>query len=559
MKLRAVLCVSLLLVVPMVAAWGQEEGKASGTLTVNGQKTQLKYAYAQISKNSPEDEQEFVRVILSDVPIPPLRMGTSALRKMAKEGKLHALEVSITSDNDTVGGTILDPAIDDGYVPTGSDYKFEPKTLDGKMAAGRLVMEEEGSFFDTHFQFDVTFRAAVAPYPLSLSEADKAAIGAQKPGTASGEFTVSEQTSKLAYAYVVGRREFPGDPEKLSIVLSDAPIPEDVLLAGFGMQSLADEGKVHAVEVEIDADRAPKGGQFYHTEFAKRGGGASLSASGMHYFLAETFDKDTVSGKLMMKEGDDFMGTEYYYQAVFRAAVLRKAPPTYEGAKAALSGPGKVVTAFMSAARLGNKVALKKLVTPQMAAQLDGPDGTMILKMAKATFPLGMKVVEVTEKGDTAEVVAMKSAKGSKETVKLHALRINAEWKVGQEGGEEAPAKPRDPPAPEQLAAAASGPGKLVLAFVDAIHEKDVAKMKALSENPEHMKDMEGPFGEMALELLSKMFPWDLRITRVTESGDTAVVEAETASAKEPLKMNTVRIKGVWKMADEQPKEEQPK
>lgn len=559
MKLRARFCVSLLLVVPMVAALGQEEGKASGTLTVNGQKTQLNYAYAQISKNSPEDEQEFVHVILSDVPIPPLNMGSNALRKLAKEGKLHALEVSITSDNDTVGGTILDPSIDDGYVPAGSDYKFEPQVSDGKAVAGRLFTEEEGSFFGDRFEFDVTFRAAVAPYPLSLSDADKAAIAAQKPGTASGEFTVSEQASKLGYAYVVGRREFPGDPEKLSIVLSDAPIPEDVLLAGFGMQSLADEGKVHAVEVEIGADGEPKGGQFYHTEFAKRGGGASLSASGMHYFLPETFDKDAVSGKLLMKEGDDFMGTEYYYQATFRATVLRKPPPTYEGAKAALSGPGKVATAFMSAARLGNKVALKKLVTPQMAAQLDGPDGTMILKMAKATFPLGMKVVEVTEKGDTAEVVAMKRSKTGKETVKLHALRINSEWKVGQEGGEEQPAKPRDPPTPEQLAAAASGPGKLVLAFVDAIHEKDVAKMKALSENPERMKDMEGPFGEFALDILSKMFPWDLRITRVTENGDTAVVEAETASAKEPLKMNTVRIKGVWKMADEQPKDEQPK
>ena len=63
---------------------------------------------------------------------------------------------------------------------------------------------------------------------------DKAAIAAQKPGTASGEFTVSEQASKLAYAYVVGRREFPGDPEKLSIVLSDAPVPEGGI-AGRGL------------------------------------------------------------------------------------------------------------------------------------------------------------------------------------------------------------------------------------------------------------------------------------------------------------------------------------
>jgi hypothetical protein len=550
MRLRSILVSAALFVIAFsLTALAQGAGTASGTLTVNGKAVQLNHAYAQVSKNSPEDAQEFIHVILSDVPIPPLHMGTNALRKMAKDGKLHAVEASLTKD-DTLSVTIFDPSISDGYVPGGSSPKFEPKVFDGKTAAGRLFTEEEESFFDTHFQFDLTFRAAVAPYPLSLGEADRAAIAAQKPGTASGEFTVNDQTAKLAYAYAVGRREFPGDPEKVFIVLSDAPIPEDVLLGGFGMQSLAGEGKVHAVEVEIGSNREPKGGQLYHDAFAKGGGGASVSVSGTHYFLAETFDASTVAGKLLMKEGDDFFGAEYYYSAGFRAPVLRKPPPTYEGAKAALSDPGKVATSFMSAARLGNKLALKKVVTPQMAAQLDGPEGTMILKMAKASFPLGMQVVEVTEKGDTAEVVAMKRSKSGRETANLHALKVDGQWKVGQEGGEEKPAAPREPPTPEQIAAAKTGPGKTLLAFADAIHEKNIAKMKALSANPKELKDLEGPFGEMALGILSAVFPWDLRVTRVTQSGSTALVEAESAQVKEPLKVDMVLIQGVWKIAE---------
>lgn len=549
MKLRDVIVSAALFVISFsLAAPAQQAGTASGTLTVDGKAVHLDHAYAQVSKNSPEDEQEFIHVILSDMPIPPLHMGTNALRKMAKEGGLHAVEASLTKD-DTVSVTIFDPLISDGYVPAGSSAKFESQVFDDKTVAGRLFTEEEGSFFDTHFQFDVTFRAAVAPYPLSLGEADRAAIAALKPGTARGEFTVSDQTTKLAYAYAVGRREFPGDPEKLSIVLSDAPIPEDVLLGGFGMQSLADEGKVHAVEVEIGSDREPKGGRLYHDAFAKGGGGASLSVSGMHNFVPETFDASTVAGKLLMKEGDDFMGTEYYYAATFRAPVMRKPPPTYEGAKAPLSGPGKVATSFMSAARLGNKLALKKVVTPQMATQLDGPEGTMILKMAKASFPLGMKVVEVTEKGDTAEVVAMKRSKSGRETVKLHAIKVDGQWKVGREGGEEEPAAaPREPPTPEQINAAKSGPGKALLAFADAIHEKNVAKMKALSAKPEEVKGFDGPFGEMALGIMAAVFPWDMRITRVTQSGSTALVEAESAQLKEPIKVDMVLIKGVWKI-----------
>lgn len=554
MKLRPTIFTAALFILSgALSAPAQQVGTASGTITVNGKAVQLKYAYAQVSKNNPQDTDEFVRVLLSDAPIPPLRMGSNALRKMAKEG-LHAIEVSLTKD-DTIGATVFDPSIEDGYVPAGSSAKFEPQVFDGKTVAGRLFTEEEGSFFDTHYQFDLTFRTPVAAYPLSLGEADQAAIEALKPGTASGVFTVGDQSAKLAYAYAVARREFPGDPEKLSIVLSDAPIPEEVLLAGFGMQALAGEGKVHAVEVEIGSDQEPKGGQLYHEVLGKDGSGASLSVSGMHHFISHTFDASTVAGKLLMKEGDDFMGTEYYYAATFHATVLRKPPPTYEGAKAALSGPGKVATSFMSAARLGNKLALKKTVTPQMAKQLDGPEGKMLLTMAKASFPLGMKVVEVTEKGDTAEVVAMKGGKGSRETVRLHALKLDGLWKVGQEGGEEKPAlPPREPPTPEQLALAKSGPGKTLLDFADAIHEKNLAKMKALSANPADFKDFEGPFADMALGILAAAFPWDLRITRVTQSGNTALVEAESQQIKEPLKVDMVLIKGAWKIA-EKPKE----
>jgi hypothetical protein len=210
---------------------------------------------------------------------------------------------------------------------------------------------------------------------------------------------------------------------------------------------------------------------------------------------------------------------------------MRKPPPTYEGAKAALSGPGKAVTSFMTAARLGNKLALKKIVTPQMATQLDGPEGKMLMTMAKSTFSLGMKVVEVTEKGDTAEVVAMKRSKTGRETVRLHAIKLDGQWKVGQPGGDQPPAPPREPPTPEQIALAKTGPGKTLLAFADAIHEKNVAKMKALSANPAELKDLEGPFGDMALGILSAVFPWDLRITRVTQSGNTALVEAESAQS----------------------------
>jgi hypothetical protein len=533
-------------------AFAQQAGSASGTLTVNGKTAKLNHAYARIFKNNPDDTDKYIEVLLTAEPVDPLVAGSSsALRHLAAEGKLTGIQVTINEEKHPVDVIAYSPAISDGYIPASKNQEFDAETFDDQTVAGRLYTSEEGSFSDDHYEYDVKFSAEIAPDPFTITPADRAALAAMKPGAATGSFKVNDQETKFQYAYAVGRREFPGDPEKIVLVLSDAPIPEEVLLGGFGMQQLGAEGTVHAVEVELDKDHEPHGGQLYHKGFYKpedEGKSMSISVSGMHNFVPDVFDANTVSGKLFMKEPSDFMDATFHYSGMFRATVLRKPPPTYEGAKAPLSDPGKVATSFMAAARLANKLTLKKLVTPQMAAQLDGPDGTMILKMAKASFPLGMKVVEVTEKGDTAEVVAMKRSKSGRETVKLHAIKIAGQWKVGQEGGAAEPAKPRDPPTPEQIAAAKTGPGKALLAFADAIHEKNVAKMKALSAHPEQFKGMEGPFAEMALGILASVFPWDLRITRVTQSGDTALVEAESAQFKEPLKVDMVLIKGLWKI-----------
>ncbi|MGH9670059.1 MAG: hypothetical protein ACRD3A_08115 [Terriglobales bacterium] len=556
MRLRSIL--AILIVISLAVGAFAQAGSASGTLTVNGKTAKLNHAYARIFKNNPEDTDKYIEVLLTAEPIDPLLAGSSSsLRKLAREGKLTGIGVTISEDKHPFGVIVYSPAISDGYIPAaGFNHQFDAETFDDKNLAGRLYTSEEGSFGDDHYEYDVKFRAEIAPDPNTITEADRTALAALKPGAATGSFTVNDETVNFAYAYAVGRKEFPGDLEKIVLLLSDAPIPEDILLEGFGMQKLGREGAVHAVEVELGPDHKPHGGQLYHQIFSKdepEGTSMSVSVSGMHNFVPDVLDANTVSGKLFMKEPSDFMGMPYHYSGMFRATVMRKPPPTYEGAKAPLSAPGKAATSFMSAARLGNKLALKKVVTPKMAAQLDGPDGTMILKMAKASFPLGMKVVEVTEKGDTAEVDAMKRSKSGRETVKLQAFRIGGQWKVGQPGGEE-PGPPREPPTPEQIANAQTGPGKALLAFADAIHEKNVAKMKALSANPEDLKDLQGPFGDMALSLLSVAFPWDLRISRVTQSGNTAQVEAVSAHAKEPLKVDMVLIKGAWKIA-EKPKQ----
>lgn len=438
MRLRSIIISAALLVISFsLAALAQQAGTASGTLTVNGKAAKLTHAYARIFKNNPDDADKYIEVLLTAEPIDPLIAGSSdTLRKLAGEGKLTGIEVTIAEDKHPFGVTVYSSAISDGYLPApGFIHQFDAETFDDKSVAGRVYTSEEGSFGDDHFAYEVKFRAEIAPDPFTITPADRAALSALKPGAATGSFKVNDQETKFQYAYAVGRRQFPGDPEKIVLVLSDAPVPDGVLLEGFGLQKLGREGTVHAVEVELGKGGKPEGGQLYHKEFSKdepEGTSMSVSVSGMHNFVPETLDANTVSGKLFMKEPSDFMGATYYYTGMFRAVVMRKPPPTYEGTKAALSGPGKAVTAFIQAVRLRNKLAIKKLVQPEMAAQLDGPEGAKMLKMMAAFMSPNLRVVAVTETGDSAEVVAMAGGKGSRESNTFQLAKINGEWKIAK-------------------------------------------------------------------------------------------------------------------------------
>ena len=55
MKLRRISAALVVLSLLAAAAFAQQAGSASGTLTVNGKTATLSHAYARIFKNNPED------------------------------------------------------------------------------------------------------------------------------------------------------------------------------------------------------------------------------------------------------------------------------------------------------------------------------------------------------------------------------------------------------------------------------------------------------------------------------------------------------------------------
>jgi hypothetical protein len=141
------------------------DGKAEGTLTVNGKTTKVAYAYALMVPGFFDKNTKDTQVIVSDVPLDATALADEFVRiGMAKEGKLHAFEITIDA-----GGTPVSTAWrHDGFkgpMPSGlsSADVFTKKVLDGKVVEGSYKSAADAEFFGNTYSFDVTFRAIVAP------------------------------------------------------------------------------------------------------------------------------------------------------------------------------------------------------------------------------------------------------------------------------------------------------------------------------------------------------------------------------------------------------------
>lgn len=141
------------------------DGKAEGTLTVNGKIIKVGFAYARSVPGFFDKNTNDTEVIVSDVPLDAAALADEFVRiGMAKEGKLHAFEITI----DAKGTPVSTAWRHDGFkgpMPSGLSTAdvFTKKVLDGKVVEAGYKSAAPGEFFGNTYSFDVTFRATVAP------------------------------------------------------------------------------------------------------------------------------------------------------------------------------------------------------------------------------------------------------------------------------------------------------------------------------------------------------------------------------------------------------------
>jgi hypothetical protein len=239
-----------------------------------------------------------------------------------------------------------------------------------------------------------------------------AAAAPGEEGTASGKLTVGGKTTPLSHAYALARKDtFDKTKENVLIVLSDVAIPDDALWEDFPGLKMAAAGKLHAVEVELNADKSVKQGGIVHGDFVDSQGYIGTQAP---EFKAKTFDAKTVEGSFSSGKPQVFQNKKFEYVAIFRAPVLHRPLPAATGAAAAQSAPGKVVMEFLKAAASGDKAAIKKLLAADYGKALDGPNGKAILDHWKMNHPDPVKtpIDVVNIHGSSADVLMTPKASG---------------------------------------------------------------------------------------------------------------------------------------------------
>ena len=140
------------------------DGKAEGALTVNGKTTKVAFAYARSVPGFFDKNTNDIQVIVGDVPLDAKALTDEFVRaRMAKEGKLHAFEITINAAGTPVS-TVWRHDGFKGPIPSGLSTAdvFTKKVFDGKVVEGSYKSASTSEFFGNTYAFDVTFRATVA-------------------------------------------------------------------------------------------------------------------------------------------------------------------------------------------------------------------------------------------------------------------------------------------------------------------------------------------------------------------------------------------------------------
>lgn len=141
-------------------------------------------------------------------------------------------------------------------------------------------------------------------------------------GKADGKLIVDGKAVSLAFAYASAQPGFfDKKSEDIRVLLTDVPLTGKALEDDFTRINLVKQGKLHCLEVTIDAKQQPISVTVRHPSFKVSLSGGSTE----DVFEARVFDGKVVDGRVFRKSpGKSFEDLEFTYDVTFSAAIVRK-------------------------------------------------------------------------------------------------------------------------------------------------------------------------------------------------------------------------------------------
>jgi hypothetical protein len=177
--MKAMVAVAMLPGVLMAAG-----GTASGTLTVQGQTIQMKYAYAVQIPDFFDKAKMGTRLLVTDAPVPDAAVQEEMeLMSLARTGKLNAIQFEIGSERSSVSMSVLSNKLGGSLsVSKGFDAKAVPVFTATRMEGTMVV--EPSKLGPMTYQYNVKFATAIAPRVVAPAPTTSDAASAAKAASA---------------------------------------------------------------------------------------------------------------------------------------------------------------------------------------------------------------------------------------------------------------------------------------------------------------------------------------------------------------------------------------
>ena len=140
--------------------------QVTGTFTVDGKATYLKYVYTWCDTSLFDSTQKDLMLLFSDKPVPEGADIPFDLGELGKKSKIRAIEVRYSKEEECIiGGTLYHKGMGDMMVTFSGKFrvKSELLTLTDSLVEGKIFTEEPQESFDDHTwevmaEFKTTFK-----------------------------------------------------------------------------------------------------------------------------------------------------------------------------------------------------------------------------------------------------------------------------------------------------------------------------------------------------------------------------------------------------------------